>query len=142
MSDLMRERLKAETDDPAVTVTDSHDGRVRELILGGSRGNLLTQRLVEEFRDAMRSAAKDRKLKLIVITGEKDHFSYGADVGEHLPEKIAEVQARAEALQLKQAELQAAIESLQRAAAQVQIVRGHLSKATTALRFARMVLGA
>jgi cyclohexa-1,5-dienecarbonyl-CoA hydratase len=91
MSDLMRERLKAETDDPAVTVTDSHDGRVRELILGGSRGNLLTQRLVEEFREAMRSAATDRKLKLIVITGEKDHFSYGADVGEHLPEKIAEV---------------------------------------------------
>jgi hypothetical protein len=66
-----------------------------------------------------------------------------AEVDRKLPpEKIAEVQARAEALQLKQAELQAAIESLQRAAAQVQIVRGHLSKATTALRFARMVLGA
>ena len=91
MSNRMRERLKAETDDPAVTVTDSHDGRVRELILGGSRGNLLTQRLVEEFREALRSAAKDRKLKLIVIAGEKEHFSYGADVGEHLPEKIAEV---------------------------------------------------
>lgn len=87
----MRERLKAEPAGPAVTVTDSHDGRVRELMLGGSRGNLLTQQLVEEFREALRSAAKDKKLKLIVITGEKDHFSYGADVGEHLPARIAEV---------------------------------------------------
>ena len=64
-----------------------------------------------------------------------------AEVDRQLPpEKIAEVQARAE--ELKQAELQAAIDSLNRAAAQVQIVRGHLSKAATALRFARMVLRA
>lgn len=87
----MRERMKAEADDLAVTITDSHDGRVREIMLGGSRGNLLTQKLVEEFREALRGAAKDKKLKLIVITGQKDHFSYGADVGEHLPEKIKEV---------------------------------------------------
>ncbi len=63
----MPKPLKAEAATPAVTVNDSHDGRVRELILGGSRGNLITRRLVEELRDAMRSAAKTRKLKLIVI---------------------------------------------------------------------------
>ena len=66
-----------------------------------------------------------------------------AEVDRQLPpEKIAEVQARAEALQLKQAELQAAIDSLNRATAQVQIVRSHLSKAAPPLRFARMVLRA
>ncbi len=79
------------TTGPVVSVTDSHDGRVREITLGGSRGNLLSQKLVEEFRATLGSAAKDRKLKLIVITGEKDNFSYGADVKEHLPDKIAEV---------------------------------------------------
>lgn len=90
----MRERSKTDMPPaagPVVTVGDSHDGRVREITLGGSRGNLLTRRLVEEFRATLRSAAKDRKLKLIVITGEKEHFSYGADVCEHLPDKIAEV---------------------------------------------------
>jgi cyclohexa-1,5-dienecarbonyl-CoA hydratase len=95
---LMRERWNpGEPDrepnqaDAVVAVNHDHDGRVCELVLGGKRGNLITERLVGEFRDAMRSAATDRRLKLIIISGEKDHFSYGADVGEHLPERIAEV---------------------------------------------------
>jgi cyclohexa-1,5-dienecarbonyl-CoA hydratase len=87
----MRERLKTETPADAITVVDDHDGRVRELLLGGSRGNLITAKLVGELREALRSAAADPKLKLIVISGEKEHFSYGADVGEHLPERIAQV---------------------------------------------------
>jgi len=98
----MRERLNTETPSrpstPPVTVDDTHDGRVREIILGGTRGNLITERLVEEFREAMRNAAADRMLKLIVISGDKEHFSYGADVGEHLPEKIAEVLPKFHAL--------------------------------------------
>jgi cyclohexa-1,5-dienecarbonyl-CoA hydratase len=91
----MRERLKSEepvrAPTASVTVNDDHDGRVRELVLGGTRGNLITEELVGEFREAMRSAAADRRLKLIVITGDREHFSYGADVGEHLPGQIARV---------------------------------------------------
>jgi cyclohexa-1,5-dienecarbonyl-CoA hydratase len=87
----MRKRLKAEGASAPVTVEDSHDGRVREIMLGGTRGNLITCRLVDEFRDALQSAASDRKLKLIVVAGEKGHFSYGADVGEHLPGQIGKV---------------------------------------------------
>ena len=50
-----------------------------------------------------------------------------AEVERQLPpEKIAEVQARAEALKVKQAELQAALDSLNRATAQVKIVRDRL----------------
>jgi cyclohexa-1,5-dienecarbonyl-CoA hydratase len=90
----MRERWRDEPvrePSAAVTVKDGHDGRVREIILGGTRGNLITANLVGEFREAMRSAAADRRLKLIVIAGDGEHFSYGADVEEHLPAKIAEV---------------------------------------------------
>ena len=66
-----------------------------------------------------------------------------AEVERNLPaEKIAEVQARAEALQEKQVELQAALDSLSRAAAQVQIVREHLTTVVAVLRFARLVLRA
>ena len=58
-----------------------------------------------------------------------------AEVERQLPpEKIAEVQARAEALKVKQAELQAAIDSLNRATAQVKIVRDRLSVAVTAVQ--------
>jgi hypothetical protein len=62
------------------------------------------------------------------------------EVERQLPkEKIAEVQARAEALQVKQAELQAAVDSLNRATAQVKIVRDRLSVAFTAIKVARLV---
>jgi len=74
-----------------VTVVDSHDGRVREFRLGGSRGNLITEALVRDLRDAVRAAAADPALKLIIIAGAGEHFSYGADVGEHLPERIGDV---------------------------------------------------
>lgn len=88
----MRERLNPESPVTApVTVEETHDGRVREFLLGGTRGNLITATLVEELRAALRDAVADRKLKLIVIAGGTNHFSYGADVGEHLPERIAEV---------------------------------------------------
>ncbi|HKW13009.1 MAG TPA: enoyl-CoA hydratase/isomerase family protein [Candidatus Krumholzibacteria bacterium] len=91
----MRERSRVEEParepSPAVTVNDDHDGRVREIVLGGKRGNLITESLVEDFRAVMRSAATDRRLKLIIITGDRNLFSYGADVGEHLPEQIAKV---------------------------------------------------
>ena len=67
----MRERLKAEEapkTGPVVSVDDSHDGRVREITLGGSRGNLLTQKLVEEFRSlsgAARSTLTSRLAGLV-----------------------------------------------------------------------------
>jgi cyclohexa-1,5-dienecarbonyl-CoA hydratase len=91
----MRDRLKAEEPErepsAAVRVKDELDGRVRQIILGGTRGNLITETLVEEFREAMRNAVDNRRLKLIILNGENDNFSYGADVKEHLPAKIAEV---------------------------------------------------
>jgi cyclohexa-1,5-dienecarbonyl-CoA hydratase len=89
--DGMHERSKTDASANAITVAESHDGRVRELRLGGTRGNLITEKLVEELREALRSAAANPKLKLIVIAGGNEHFSYGADVAEHLPNHIARV---------------------------------------------------
>lgn len=75
----------------AVTSVNTHDGCVRELHLGGTRGNLITAKLVDELRDALHHATADNHIKLIIITGENGHFSYGADVSEHLPDRIARV---------------------------------------------------
>jgi len=82
---------KTESPEAVITVVETHDGRVCEFLLGGMRGNLITATLVEELREALRSASANRKLKLIVIAGGNEHFSYGADVAEHLPNHIARV---------------------------------------------------
>lgn len=75
----------------SIKVQEAHDGRVRELVLGGTRGNLITETLVDEISSALKKAAGDPRVKLIVISGEGPHFSYGADVAEHLPNHIARV---------------------------------------------------
>jgi cyclohexa-1,5-dienecarbonyl-CoA hydratase len=75
----------------SISAQSTHDNRVCDITLAGSRGNLITDALVAEFRDALRGASSDPKLKLVVIRGQGDNFSYGADVKEHLPEHIARV---------------------------------------------------
>jgi cyclohexa-1,5-dienecarbonyl-CoA hydratase len=68
-----------------VKVRETHDGRVREFALGGSRGNIVSEALVGELRAAFRDASHERHLRLVVLRGEGSHFSYGASVEEHLP---------------------------------------------------------
>ena len=72
-----------------VSVRETHGGAVRELILGGSKGNIVTEALVAELRarigEATDGAGAGRGLKLLVIRGDGPHFSYGASVEEHLP---------------------------------------------------------
>ena len=72
-----------------VTIHERHDGRVREFVLGGGKGNIVTEAMVDSLRAALRGATAEnesnRHLKLLVFTGEGNHFSYGASVEEHLP---------------------------------------------------------
>jgi cyclohexa-1,5-dienecarbonyl-CoA hydratase len=72
-----------------VSTREKHDGRVRELVLGGSKGNIVSEALVGELRAAVRELSthtpSSRRVKLLVFTGEGHHFSYGASVEEHLP---------------------------------------------------------
>lgn len=75
----------------SISYQKTHDDQVCEITLQGTRGNLITARLVDEMRDALRAAAGEPRLKLIVIRGHGEHFSYGADVKEHLPDQIARV---------------------------------------------------
>lgn len=73
----------------SVTMHEEHGGRVREVVLGGGKGNIVTEAMVGELREVFRELAKDtaaaRRVKLVIVTGEGGHFSYGASVEEHLP---------------------------------------------------------
>jgi cyclohexa-1,5-dienecarbonyl-CoA hydratase len=74
---------------PLISIREKHGGQVRELVLGGGKGNIVTEALAGELHAAVRDATTDtaasRHLKLLILTGEGGHFSYGASVEEHLP---------------------------------------------------------
>jgi cyclohexa-1,5-dienecarbonyl-CoA hydratase len=74
-----------------LTVRETYDSRVREFRIGGTRGNLITESLVESMRTALKDVSTAPHVKLIIVTGEGPHFSYGADVKEHLPADIHRV---------------------------------------------------
>jgi cyclohexa-1,5-dienecarbonyl-CoA hydratase len=47
--------------------------------------NILTRAVLADLRQQLESAAADQAVRTIVLTSTGNHFSAGADVGEHLP---------------------------------------------------------
>ncbi len=65
----------------------SSPGRM-DLVLNHPSLNILTIAMMEEISSALEEAAHDRSLKVVVFRSEGKHFSAGADVSEHVPEKV------------------------------------------------------
>jgi cyclohexa-1,5-dienecarbonyl-CoA hydratase len=66
-------------------------GQVVRLTLDGgpgAKGNLLDRPLLASLRTALADAAAPA-VKAVLIEGAGDHFSFGASVDEHRPEKVA-----------------------------------------------------
>jgi cyclohexa-1,5-dienecarbonyl-CoA hydratase len=55
--------------------------------------NILTCRLMGQMSAALDEIAKDETLKAVALTAQGKAFSAGADVGEHAPERAAELMA-------------------------------------------------
>lgn len=72
-------------------VVDRSTEGVARIALGGSKGNILTLAAMRELREALREIAIDRNVKIVVISGEGKHFSFGASVEEHRREHAAEM---------------------------------------------------
>ncbi len=53
--------------------------------------NILTISMMDEITSALESASADRSLKAMAVTANGKAFSAGADVGEHRPERVAEM---------------------------------------------------
>jgi cyclohexa-1,5-dienecarbonyl-CoA hydratase len=71
-----------------------HDGAVRRLVLNAPRANILDLEMIEALRTAIAEADVQGGLKVLVIEGGGDHFSYGASVQEHRPGDIERVLPR------------------------------------------------
>jgi cyclohexa-1,5-dienecarbonyl-CoA hydratase len=79
--------MSAESPSVSLTVRDD----VAYLALEAPPYNILTCDLMERLRAALGQAAADSSLKAIALTASGKAFSAGADVGEHAPERAADL---------------------------------------------------
>jgi cyclohexa-1,5-dienecarbonyl-CoA hydratase len=64
------------------TTTESGIGRIE---LDRPPLNILTRDMLRDVREQLRRLADQPDLRVLLLTATGDHFSAGADVGEHLP---------------------------------------------------------
>ena len=69
----------------------SGDGAVRTLVLDGPPGNIVGVSTCRELVTELEIAVGDPRTRLVVIRGAGRHFSFGASVEEHLPERAREM---------------------------------------------------
>ncbi|GIW73232.1 MAG: putative enoyl-CoA hydratase [Planctomycetota bacterium] len=74
-------------------VEHTHEGRRLGLRLHQPPGNVLDSAMLRAIARALDEHASAPQLRLITLGAEGDHFSYGASVHEHTPERVAELLA-------------------------------------------------
>jgi len=74
---------------PKVSARLDHDGAVLRLTLDDPPGNVLDSTMTASLRRAVVAARAFPSLRLLIFAGSGKHFSFGASVEEHRPEKVA-----------------------------------------------------
>ena len=77
-------------DSPLIRIDTPGPGWVR-LVLDRPPGNILTIGMCDALQGAITTASDDPDTKLLSIQGEGAHFSYGASVEEHAPDRVGEM---------------------------------------------------
>jgi len=71
-----------------VRVSSERSGELVRIVLDRPKGNILDLEMLTALRAAVASVAREPgRTKLVVFEGAGAHFSFGASVPEHLPEK-------------------------------------------------------
>ena len=76
------------TGQPKATLEVLHSGRVARLTMRAPKANILDIEMIGGLDAGVRQIAALADLRAVVITGEGPHFSFGASVAEHLPDRI------------------------------------------------------
>ena len=74
-----------------VEVVPARGGAWRRIVLGGSRGNLLSMDLIRALGERLHALESERGIKWLTIEGSGGEFSYGARIQEHVPEMMTTV---------------------------------------------------
>lgn len=65
-----------------------HERQVARLRLAAPKGNILDCAMMQALIAQLHKLPAEPRLKAVVLDAEGDHFSFGASIEEHLPEKI------------------------------------------------------
>lgn len=68
-----------------ITVEQKYDGAVTQITLGPPPANILSAKMMQEISTQLAEDQKNPHKKLIIISGQGKHFSFGASVEEHKP---------------------------------------------------------
>jgi cyclohexa-1,5-dienecarbonyl-CoA hydratase len=89
------------TETTATTVTKTtspircgaeHSGEIQRILLDRPKANVLDLEMISAIRARLCELAKSPgPLKLVVFEGAGEHFSFGASVQEHLPDRVGEL---------------------------------------------------
>jgi cyclohexa-1,5-dienecarbonyl-CoA hydratase len=81
----------------------THNGQVARIILAAPKANILDKAMMLGLSAALDELAAQKNLKAIVLAGAGAHFSFGASIEEHMPDRIADTLAHLRKLLLKMA---------------------------------------
>jgi cyclohexa-1,5-dienecarbonyl-CoA hydratase len=71
-----------------VKLSVEHDGQVARVALAAPKANIVDQAMMAALAAAVDDLRNRPQLKVIILTAEGPHFSFGASVQEHLPEHV------------------------------------------------------
>lgn len=79
-----------------ISVERQHDGQVTSIVIGPAPANIVSASVIDELSAEITAhGSKDRRdVKLIVISGQGKHFSFGASVEEHKPDQVGDMLPR------------------------------------------------
>jgi len=69
-------------------VSFEHDGQVAHVTLTAPKANIVDQAMMTALAAAFDDLRNRPQLKVMILTAEGPHFSFGASVQEHLPEHV------------------------------------------------------
>ena len=72
----------------SLTLSFEHDGQVARVALAAPKANIVDQAMMAALAAALEDLRNRPQLKVMILTAEGPHFSFGASVQEHLPEHI------------------------------------------------------
>ncbi len=75
-----------------------HDGQVARVVLAAPKANIVDQAMMAALAAAFADLRNRPQLKVMILTAEGPHFSFGASVQEHLPEHVRNMLPRFSAL--------------------------------------------
>lgn len=67
---------------------ETHDGRRLRVVLRGGRGNIVDAAMCAEIAAVLDEKLDGRHLRCVAIEGDGEHFSFGASVPEHAPDRV------------------------------------------------------